>query len=399
MTLSGVSSNAELGSGATAKGTIRDDDDPPAVSFGAASYAVDEGGSVERPECWTYHADGSCRPPGPYVLVAFRSDARPGYGEVLSDPPAPYVGGSGTDRLRFAYPVGAAEDGARGVWAFSDGMLLRGATIRTLEGGEGASRYTRTGVLQVTVEPRSGAWTAGDRVRVKVRFAGSVQYTPPAEPQNLDQVEVTGGTPTIGLLLGDPARAGAHGVVREGFGDGHAHVRVRGDGRRRAGERGGGGGRQLARNGATIRNERGYDAELGHLGTLWYSSLADRPGSTTEPVTMSVADARVREAPGATPDFAVTLSRAAAGAVTVAYRTVDGSARAGSDYTARQGTLSFAAGETEQTVRVAVLDDAHDEGEEKMGLVLYRASGAIYLGRREQGLHIPKQHLGFALGS
>ena len=363
MTLSGVSSNAELGSGATAKGTIRDDDDPPAVSFGAASYAVDEGGSVERPECWTYHADGSCRPPGPYVLVAFRSDARPGYGEVLSDPPAPYVGGSGTDRLRFAYPVGAAEDGARGVWAFSDGMLLRGATIRTLEGGEGASRYTRAGVLQVTVEPRSGAWTAGDRVRVKVRFAGSVQYTPPAEPQNLDQVEVTGGTPTIGLLLGDPEQRG------------------------------------LARNGATIRNERGYDAELGHLGRLWYSSLADRPGSTTEPVTMSVADARVREAPGATPDFAVTLSRAAAGAVTVAYRTVDGSARAGSDYTARQGTLSFAAGETEQTVRVAVLDDAHDEGEEKMGLVLYRASGAIYLGRREQGLHIPKQHLGFALGS
>ena len=25
---------------------------------------------VERSECWTYNADGSCRPPGPYVLVA-----------------------------------------------------------------------------------------------------------------------------------------------------------------------------------------------------------------------------------------------------------------------------------------------------------------------------------------
>ena len=47
VTLSGVSANAELGSDATAKGTIRDDDDPPAVSFGAATYAVDEGGSVE----------------------------------------------------------------------------------------------------------------------------------------------------------------------------------------------------------------------------------------------------------------------------------------------------------------------------------------------------------------
>ena len=200
---------------------------------------------VEQPEYWE-NADGVRFPSGPYVLVAFRSDARPEYGESLGVALVPYVSGSGTATLRFAYPVGAAEAGARGVWAFNDGMLLRGATIRTLEGGKAASRYTRTGVSQVTVEPRSGAWTAGDRVRVKVRFTGSVQYTPPAEPQNLDQVEVTGGTPSIGLLLGDPeqARAGAHGVVREGFGDEHAHVRVRGDGRRRAGERGGGGGRQ-----------------------------------------------------------------------------------------------------------------------------------------------------------
>ena len=336
---------------------------------------------VERPECWTYNADGTCRPPGPYVLVAFRSDARPGYGEVLSHPLAPYVGGSGTATLRFAYTVGvgAAEDGALGAWPFSDGMLLRGATIRTLEGGKAASRYTRTGVLQVTVEPRSGAWTAGDRVRVKVRFAGSVQYTPPAEPQNLDQVEVTGGTPSIGLLLGDPEQRGLARTASYERGSGtdtltFEYAVTGGDGRVSAVEVVAD---SLARNGATIRNQRGYDVELNHLGTLWYSSLADRPGSTTEPVTVSVADARVREAPGATLDFAVTLSRAAAGAVTVDYRTVDGSARAGSDYTARQGTLSFAAGETEQTVRVAVLDDAHDEGDEKMGLVLYRASGAI----------------------
>ncbi len=400
--LSNLSSNSQIGDpGAT--GTIIDDDVSPfepatirsvTVVSGPGAEGVWSTGErvevevrydkpvvVERPDCWTYNADGSCRPPGPYVLVAFRSDARPGYGEVLSDPPAPYESGSGTDRLRFAYTVGADEDGARGVWPFSDGMLLRGATIRTLEGGEGASRYTRTGVLQVTVEPRSGAWTAGDRVRVKVRFAGSVQYTPPAEPQNLDRVEVTGGTPTIGLLVGDPEQRRLARTASYERGSGtdtltltFEYAVTGGDGRVSAVEVVAD---SLARNGATIRNEHGYDAELDHLGTLWHSSLADRPGSTTEPVTMSVADARVREAPGATLDFAVTLSRAAAGAVTVAYRTVDGSARAGSDYTARQGTLSFAAGETAKTVRVAVLDDAHDEGEEKMGLVLYRASGAI----------------------
>ena len=100
-------------------------------------------------------------------------------------------------------------------------------------------------------------------------------------------------------------------------------------------------------------------------------------GSTTEPVKVSVADARVSEAPGATLDFAVTLSGAAPGPVTVDYRTADANAKAGEDYTARQGRLTFWPGERRKTVRVTVLDDAHDEGNEKMALVLYRASGAI----------------------
>ena len=104
-------------------------------------------------------------------------------------------------------------------------------------------------------------------------------------------------------------------------------------------------------------------------------------GLTT--VTVSVADAKVREAPGAKLEFAVTLNEAASVEVKVDYRTADGSARAGSDYTATSGTLTFRAGETEKTVSVPVLDDAHDEGNEKMLLVLDRAEGVIredYLG-------------------
>ena len=94
------------------------------------------------------------------------------------------------------------------------------------------------------------------------------------------------------------------------------------------------------------------------------------------PVAVSVADARVEEGPGVTLDFAVSLSRAASAPVTVQYATADGTATAGADYTAASGTLSFAAGETEKTVSVAVLDDAHDEGEETMKLVLSNPSGA-----------------------
>ena len=62
--------------------------------------------------------------------------------------------------------------------------------------------------------------------------------------------------------------------------------------------------------------------------------------------------------------------------MTVDYATSDGTATAGSDYTAASGTLTFASGETSKTVSVAVLDDSHDEGSETMTFTLSNASGA-----------------------
>ena len=93
-------------------------------------------------------------------------------------------------------------------------------------------------------------------------------------------------------------------------------------------------------------------------------------------VSLSVSDARVQEAAGAAVAFAVTLSRATSDAVTVSYATRDGSARAGEDYAAASGTLTFAAGESSKTVAVEVLDDAHDESEETFVLALSNVSGA-----------------------
>ena len=94
------------------------------------------------------------------------------------------------------------------------------------------------------------------------------------------------------------------------------------------------------------------------------------------PAALSVADARAEEGTDETIDFAVTLSRAASGTVAVAYATADGTATAGEDYTRSGGTLSFAPGETEKTVRVPVLDDVIDEGEETFTLRLTNATGA-----------------------
>ena len=112
------------------------------------------------------------------------------------------------------------------------------------------------------------------------------------------------------------------------------------------------------------------------------------------PVALSVADARAREGKDPTLDFAVSLSRASSGRVTVDYATVDGSAKAGADYEATSGTLSFAPGETAKTVAVAVLDDAHDEGTEVLVLRLENARGArlgdrLAVGRIENTDHMP----------
>ncbi len=97
------------------------------------------------------------------------------------------------------------------------------------------------------------------------------------------------------------------------------------------------------------------------------------PGSTAR---LSVADARTTEAADATLEFPVTLDRAASETVMVDFATADGTAQAGQDYTAANGTLTFAAGETRKTISVAVLDDALDEGEETLTLTLSNASGA-----------------------
>ncbi|SMH44561.1 cellulase family glycosylhydrolase [Azospirillum agricola] len=74
--------------------------------------------------------------------------------------------------------------------------------------------------------------------------------------------------------------------------------------------------------------------------------------------------------------FTVKLSSAATQAVTVDYATVDGTAKAGSDYTATSGKLTFAAGEISKTVTVKVLSDSVTEGNETFSLKLSNSTQA-----------------------
>ena len=74
--------------------------------------------------------------------------------------------------------------------------------------------------------------------------------------------------------------------------------------------------------------------------------------------------------------FHVMLSKTSDSAVTVDYTTRDGTATAGADYVAKNGTLTFEPGEIRKTVEVRVLPDSHDEGSETMSLALTNAVGA-----------------------
>ena len=90
-----------------------------------------------------------------------------------------------------------------------------------------------------------------------------------------------------------------------------------------------------------------------------------------------VEDARAQEGPDAVLEFEVTLDFALPGPTTVDYATADGTATAGEDYTAASGTLTFAAGQTGKTIRVVVLDDALDEGEETLTLTFSNVQVAV----------------------
>ena len=94
------------------------------------------------------------------------------------------------------------------------------------------------------------------------------------------------------------------------------------------------------------------------------------------PPAISIGDATVQEAEGAALVFSITLSHASSRTVTVDYATSDGTAQAGSDYTAASTTLSFNAGDLSQTVEVTVLTDSEDEGQETLTLTLSNPSQA-----------------------
>ena len=126
---------------------------------------------------------------------------------------------------------------------------------------------------------------------------------------------------------------------------------------------------------ATGHTEDAYDVDTR------YSELDDRYTHTSsvtvldddEPHVLTVVDASAGES-AAGVEFVFDLAAPAIAASSVDYATSDGTATAGSDYTATSGTVEFAIGDETNTVVVPILSDDIVEGDETFALKLSNPS-------------------------
>lgn len=104
----------------------------------------------------------------------------------------------------------------------------------------------------------------------------------------------------------------------------------------------------------------------------------DVDATPATPPAVSITDLTVAEGNGAHSHFmfVVSLDKASTETVTVQYATSDGTATAGSDYTATSGTITFTPGVTSQLVHVDVLPDTTAEADETFTVTLSNPSGA-----------------------
>ena len=94
------------------------------------------------------------------------------------------------------------------------------------------------------------------------------------------------------------------------------------------------------------------------------------------PPALVVLDGSATESAGPV-SLSVIMTSGSVSTQTVDYATSDGSATAGSDYTATSGTLTFTSGQTSKTIPIPLIDDALNEADETFTLTLSNATVAL----------------------
>ena len=268
----------------------------------------------------------------------------------------------GANALRLASGVRIRREGG------SDAELDHAAVGRLsghkVDGGTAAGLpvIERIGVVSTPrLRSRGGSkpdtYGEGENIRIEVRFN---------QPVHVE------GDPTLALEVGDPCRSVCEADYESGSGTdtlvfAYLVLEVEIDLN----------GIEIPADpieGDSIRNAADQEAQLSYRrkGTQRDHKV---DGSRAAGSHLSVEDAEAHEADGAM-EFTVRLEPHGLGMVRVDYATADRTARAGSDYTETRGTLTFESLDTERTVSVPILDDAHEDSGETFTLTLSNPDGA-----------------------
>ena len=128
--------------------------------------------------------------------------------------------------------------------------------------------------------------------------------------------------------------------------------------------------------------ENGETVLVNLSGATGGATISDSQGSGTisnddAAPSFAINDTSVSE--GGTLTFTVSKSGSTALSHNVSYATANGTAIAGSDYTAKSGTLTFTSGQTSQPVNVATIEDTAVEPNETMVVNLSNATAGATL--------------------
>ena len=325
---------ATLGRG-SALGTIRDDDEPPALSIAGDTGPEDVGELVFSV---TLMARAPTEVTVNYATMDDTAIAGDDYGRVEGT--LTFAPGETARTIRVAVVDDALDEADEESFAV------------TLSGPSGATlaHALATGVIRDDDEPPalSVADAAGDEDVGALEFA--VTLSAPSGIEVSASYATADGTATAG---GD--YAAAKGTLTFAPGETAKTIRV-----------------EILDDALDEADEESFAVTLsGPSGaTLAHALATGVIRDNDEPPALSVADAAGDEDVGAL-EFEVTLSAPSGIEVSASYATKDGTATAGSDYEAATGTLVFAPGEVSRTIRVAVLDDAlHEADEETFDLSL-----------------------------
>ena len=294
-----------------------------------------------------------------------------------------------------ATPVGAS-------FTFTAGSEESGFAFNPAPADNGPAeqiRVTNTNLENFRINPDTGVATRDTDLTLPVAALAFTNNVPGASTSTLYGMDVT--TPgerhlvRVGGVNGNPSPSG--GAVTIIGADWDLPVLLEVAGFDIAGSDGTAWGLQVT----SGQNTNLMKIDLGTGTRTDFLELPHRVNSIARvasgPIGFSASVTSVNESAGTA---TITVSRAAPGdgVAQVDYATSDGSATAGTDYTAASGTLSFAPGATSASFDVPVTADGAEEGTESLGVALSSPVGA-FLGRSSAVVTIDDPPAGAGAGA